>query len=187
MMSQDGYHHGNLHSEVLAHAAILISENGPDALSLRELARRAGVSHAAPAHHFGDRRGVFTALASEGFSLLSGELGGAGDDFKEAAVAYVRFAVTHPAHYAVMFRRDLVHEADPALVEARTRSGAMLAAGLRTLSPNQLRSAPDVAGLAAWSLVHGFALLWLDRALPADTAQQGFEQLTQAMAGQLFG
>ena len=72
-------------------------------LDLRELARAAGVSHAAPAHHFTDRSGLFTALAAEGWRMLAAALTGARPDFIDAALAYLRFALDHPGHYAVMF------------------------------------------------------------------------------------
>ena len=70
-MSRDSYHHGDLKAVILAQAATLVAERGADGISLRELAREAGVSHAAPAHHFTDRRGLFTALATEGLRLLA--------------------------------------------------------------------------------------------------------------------
>src|SRR5437763_1217467 len=95
---------------------------GPAQLSLRELARRAGVSHAAPAHHFGDKRGLFTALAAEGFRLLHqrttqvlrGEAA-----LTEAGMRYVEFALGHPSHFAVMFDNSLLDADDVELVRAR--------------------------------------------------------------------
>src|SRR6195256_5650444 len=102
-MTRNTYHHGDLKAALLAKAAALVAERGADGVSLRELARNAGVSHAAPAHHFTDRRGLFTALAAEGFSLLAEALLRARGDFANAALAYVRFAIDHPGHYAVMF------------------------------------------------------------------------------------
>src|ERR1700754_537398 len=73
-MSRESYHHGDLKAVILASAATLVAERGADGVSLRELARAADVSHAAPAHHFTDRRGLFTALATEGFRLLASAL-----------------------------------------------------------------------------------------------------------------
>ena len=73
-MSRDTYHHGDLKAVILAKAAALVAERGADGISLRELARAAGVSHAAPAHHFTDRRGLFTALAAQGWLLLADAL-----------------------------------------------------------------------------------------------------------------
>src|SRR5918999_4529328 len=99
------YHHGNLREALLAAAADAIGELGPSALSLRDRARRVGVSHAAPAHHFGDKAGLLTSIAAEGFRLLADELQSvweATHDLREVGVGYVRFATTHRAHFQVM-------------------------------------------------------------------------------------
>ena len=124
MSSRDTYHHGDLKAVILAKAATLVAERGADGISLRELAREAGVSHAAPAHHFTDRRGLFTALAApRGGGMLADALAAARPDFIDAALAYVRFALDHPGHYAVMFDRSLVNADDPELVDAAERGG----------------------------------------------------------------
>ncbi|MFD2024591.1 TetR/AcrR family transcriptional regulator [Promicromonospora aerolata] len=90
------YHHGDLRRAMTSAAATAVAERGPAGLSLRELARLAGVSHAAPAHHFGDKAGVLTAVAAEGFRLLTAALAEAEDDLLASGLAYVRFAVDHP-------------------------------------------------------------------------------------------
>jgi AcrR family transcriptional regulator len=159
------YHHGDLKAVILAHAAQMVAERGADGISLRELARTAGVSHAAPAHHFTDRRGLFTALAAEGWRELAMALEGARPDFLDAATAYVRFALGHPGHYAVMFDRSLVDSTDAHLADAEAAAGAELARGVATLSDERARADPDGAALAAWSLVHGFAMLRLNRVI----------------------
>ncbi|MFC9894330.1 TetR/AcrR family transcriptional regulator [Nocardia sp. NPDC127579] len=168
-MGKSTYHHGDLRATILAAAAEQIATEGVDAISLRGLARRAEVSHAAPAHHFGDRAGLLTALATEGFDLLAAELTGAGPDFREVAVAYVRFALRHPGHFDVMYRSDLLHGDDPQLAAARTRSGAALRAGVADLTPARPQQRRQAAQLAAWSLVHGFASLWREGALRNST------------------
>ena len=92
------YHHGDLPRALLEAAVEAIEEVGPAALSLRDLARRTGVSHAAPAHHFGDKAGLLTAVAADGFRRLAATLGEAyraTGSFLEVGVAYARFAVTH--------------------------------------------------------------------------------------------
>jgi AcrR family transcriptional regulator len=167
-MSRDTYHHGDLKAVILAEAARLVAERGADGISLRELARAAGVSHAAPAHHFVDRRGLFTALAAEGWRMLASELTGARPDFVNAALAYVRFALDHPGHYAVMFDRSLINPDDPALVGAQAAAGAELTTGVGTLDDPRAKDDPQSAALAAWSLVHGFAMLWLNGAIETD-------------------
>lgn len=164
-MTTRPYHHGSLRPALLAAAAAAIAEAGPAAVSLRELARRAGVSHAAPAHHFGDKAGLLTALAAAGYSALADALtAAAGGGLLEVGVAYVRFAVDHRAHFEVMFRPELYHRDDPELAAARERAGEALRAGVAGLGPPG--EAP-AAGLAAWSIAHGFAALWLGGALPA--------------------
>ncbi|GAB2639377.1 TetR/AcrR family transcriptional regulator [Nocardia goodfellowii] len=164
-MGKSRYHHGDLRATILGAAAEQIATEGVDAVSLRGLARRAGVSHAAPTHHFGDRAGLLTALAIEGFDLLGAELTSAGTDFREVAVAYVRFALRHPGHFDVMYRRDLLRGDDPDLAAARARSGTALRAGVAELSPTRPQHRQHATQLAAWSLVHGFAALWREGAL----------------------
>ena len=182
-MSRDTYHHGDLKAVILAKAANLVAERGADGISLRELAREAGVSHAAPAHHFTDRRGLFTALAAQGWRLLSDALADARPDFVDAALAYVRFALDHPGHYAVMFDRSLVDPGDAELKAAQNSAGAELAQGVGTLTDPRAKADPQSAALAAWSLVHGFAMLWLNDAI--DTAGDPAEQVHK-IASMLF-
>ena len=167
-MSRDSYHHGDLKAVILAEAAALVAERGADGMSLRELARAAGVSHAAPAHHFTDRRGLFTALAAEGWRLLAAALAAAGPEFIDAGMAYVRFALDHPGHYAVMFDRSVVDPEDPVLVAAQGAAGTELARGVGSLDDPRAAQDPQAAALAAWSLVHGFSLLWLNKAIATD-------------------
>lgn len=157
-----GYHHGDLRRTVLDAAVAAIGESGLDGWSLRELARRAGVSHAAPAHHFGDKAGLLTALAAEGFDLLADTLREAGPDFLEAGLAYVRFATEHPVHFGVMFQPKLYRADDDAVRQARDRAGALLAQGARTVAAT---AGSEVTARAGWSIAHGFASLWLAGAL----------------------
>ncbi|GLY67184.1 TetR/AcrR family transcriptional regulator [Amycolatopsis taiwanensis] len=160
------YHHGDLRRTLLATAVEVIAESGPATLSLRELARRAGVSHAAPAHHFGDKAGLLTALATQGFDLLAEELAAAGPDLHETGVAYIRFAIGHRAHFEVMFRPELYHADDPEVTAARARATAILAERAAAVVGDTADS--RAARLAAWSIAHGFAALWLGGAIPSD-------------------
>ena len=154
------YHHGNLRRAVLDAAIAVIAESGSDALSLRQLASRIGVSHGAPAHHFGDRAGLLTAVAAEGYDLLGDALEVAHQqgDFLEVGLAYVRFAVDHPAHFLVMYQPSLYRVDDPAVVAARGRAAAALYGSAGTVGA--AAPATDV-GLAGWCLMHGLATLWL--------------------------
>ncbi|WP_018658114.1 TetR/AcrR family transcriptional regulator [Actinomadura flavalba] len=157
------YHHGDLPRALLAGAAEIVAERGPAALSLRDLARRTGVSHAAPAHHFGDKTGLFTALATEGFTLLAAALGGPPSGLRDLGRRYVAFALDHPSHFAIMYRRDLVHTDDPALTAAKQDAYAPLRAAVG--------GDDEDAVLAAWSLAHGYATLALAGAVPGDAAR----------------
>jgi AcrR family transcriptional regulator len=154
------YHHGNLRREILDAALAAIVEHGAVALSLRELARRAGVSHAAPAHHFGDKAGLLTAVAIEGYELLGVALEDAQSTggFLDVGLAYIDFAITHPAHFEVMYRPDLLHDTDPDLIAARREPARLLYGPAGGAFPE--RDAKRV-GIAGWSFAHGFASLWL--------------------------
>jgi AcrR family transcriptional regulator len=164
-MSRPSYHHGDLRAAILSEAAGLVALRGADGVSLRELAREAGVSHAAPAHHFTDRRGLFTALAAQGFELLAIALAEARPHFLDAALAYVRFALAHPGHYRVMFDKSLLDPSNPELAAAESAAGAELSRGVASLSDRHAQADPRGAQLAAWSLVHGFSMLWLNDAV----------------------
>jgi AcrR family transcriptional regulator len=153
------YHHGNLRREILDAALEEIAEAGPVALSLRALARRAGVSHAAPAHHFGDKAGLLTAIATEGFALLGQALAAAREQgFLEVGLAYLQFAVDHPAHFEVMYRPDLYRADDPDFVAAHAATTGLLYGPAGEAFPDD--DAVKV-GIAGWSFVHGFASLWV--------------------------
>lgn len=182
------YHHGDLRRAVLDAAVEAITEAGPASLSLRDLARRAKVSHAAPAHHFGDKAGVLTALAAEGFDMLADTLLATQQltgDFQEVGVAYVRFAIENRAHFEVMYRPDLYHPEDPAVRAARSRAGTALYAGADTVAHRPRDVDLRVAGVAAWSLVHGFASLWLHGSLPEEFRDDPGEG-ARVIAGLLF-
>lgn len=180
----DSYHHGDLRRALLAEAARMVEEAGPGSLSLRELARRVGVSHAAPAHHFGDRRGLLTALATEGLRTLADDVRAASiDGFDEGAVAYVRFARRHPGHYAVMYRTDLLDPTDGPLIEARVASSNALLAGVESIPTDRRpRLTTQEAARVAWALVHGLA------SLPAagHEADPHADDLARRAARQLF-
>lgn len=181
-MSAQPYHHGDLRNALLAAATEAIEQSGPAALSLRELARRAGVSHAAPAHHFGDKAGLLTELATQGYELLADAVHAAGPDLMEAGVAYVRFAVGHRAHFTVMFEPGLYHPDDPGLVAAQARADQALSAALAASAPE--RAAEGELKLAAWSIVHGFAQLWNSGSL-ADRSGEDPATIARAVIGNL--
>ncbi|MFF0426029.1 TetR/AcrR family transcriptional regulator [Streptomyces sp. NPDC004520] len=180
--SRSTYHHGDLRQAILAAALDVIAAEGPGALSLRDLARRAGVSHAAPAHHFKDRTGLLTAIAAQGYELLATGLAGT-PDLRERGVRYVRFAREHPAHFQVMFQPELLRADDPDLLAAKERASAELRAGVAGL-----RGAPDprTAGIAAWSLAHGFATLLLTHNVREAVGELDPEEYFRSLTGLLF-
>lgn len=157
----------DLAAELRAAAAELVAERGPTAFSLREVARRAGVSHAAPAHHFGDTRGLLTAVATDGFRTLASAFDAAIDGIDDPVEqltalgkAYVSVALEYPGHFGVICNVELVDVDDPPFAEASTRAYISL---LEVM--NRLRDAlnpdldVDAAATMAWSAVHGLASL----------------------------
>src|ERR1700733_1843655 len=109
-MKRRPYHHGNLRETLLQGAVCVIAEVGPSAFTLREVARRAGVSHNAPYRHFRDKDALLAAVATEGFLELTRSMREAGerqpralDKLKQSGLAYVAFALRRPEHFTVMF------------------------------------------------------------------------------------
>lgn len=175
------YHHGDLKAALLRVAVETISASGPASMSLRQVARRAGVTHAAAIYHYGDKAGLLTAVAVDGFRSLTEQITSAyhaHHDFLEVGVAYVRFAVEHRAHFEVMYRPDLYHAGDPELLQAKA-AAAQLLYGSEHPDQGQL-----LAGVAAWSIVHGLATLWLNGNLP-DQLGNDPEAITRLVASRL--
>jgi AcrR family transcriptional regulator len=143
------YHHGDLRAAVLAAAGKLLEKEGLGSLSLREAARRAGVSHNAPYRHFPDRAALLAALAAEGFALLGAALENRSG--RELGEAYVRFALAHPQRFRLMF------------------AGYGEARAIRQRFAAAFAGVSAEAAAAAWALVHGLAALILDRHLENDT------------------
>jgi AcrR family transcriptional regulator len=187
---------GDLRRDLLDTALELIAREGPSAVSLRSLARRLGVSHAAPANHFPDKAALFTAIAVEGFELLAAAIedaaGRAGADatagqrLRATGRAYTGFAVAHPAHFAVMWQRDLLHRDDPALVAAGDATFGLLLAAVRDVQAEGWAAGADQRTVAylAWSVVHGLAALWLGGSLQRD--QRPFDEIAGEV-GALLG
>ncbi len=191
----DFYHHGNLRGAVLERAAEVIASQGPPGLSLRSLAADLGVSHTAPLHHFGSREGVLNALAAQGFRILAERLvavreSGAG--FLDVGVAYVEFALEHPAHFQVMFSPTLLDESDPELAAARAATFAELKAGVDHMSESGAVEDAAAAVVAGWGIVHGIATLALTGNLDAADLRPlipagDVVAITRRSAGMLFG
>jgi AcrR family transcriptional regulator len=183
------YHHGDLRRAVLDAALDVIAASGPGAISLRDLARRAGVSHAAPAHHFKDKAGLLTAIAVEGNEMLAESLSQALAEDRtgliDLGVRYVRFALEHPAHFEVMFRPDLYHRKAPELLAARERTGSLLRGTVEAMSEDKRGPDAGLAQLAAWSIAHGFVNLTrggnLDRTIGDRDPEEVFRSLAEVL------
>lgn len=182
------YHHGDLRRAMLEAAAEAIGHDGVDRLSIRGLARATEVSHTAFRHHFGDREGLLTALAAQGYAGMSRALRAVEatgpEGFLEIGVAYVEWALGHPAHFQVMFRPELVDQEDPELQESLQDLAGALMLGATDFTgrhqPGDPRTNP--LALAAWSLTHGFATLALTGNLPTRaTATERAEQIRSVL------
>lgn len=163
----------DLRRALLAAAAAEIAEHGPSAISLRSIARRAGVSHAAPAHHFGGRSGLLTAVAAEGFRRMNQRMEAAAEGAPSPLLAigraYVTFARDHPGEFAVMYRPELLDRSDPALAGASAEAYQRLTDTLAA-TPGAVCEGedPEVTAARHWALVHGLATLVVTGSLPSD-------------------
>ncbi|MEM8557699.1 MAG: TetR/AcrR family transcriptional regulator [Bacteroidota bacterium] len=183
----DSYHHGDLRTALLAAATDLLATGGVEAVTMRALAERTGVSRTAPYRHFATKDTLLEAVAAEGFAQLQALLHRLADEapadadraaerahFAAIGAAYVRFADTHPAHYRLMYGRDaLTRESGSLLHDAGEAAYAEL---VRILAEAQARGTvrtampPEQQAYVAWSLVHGLAALLVDGQMerPAD-------------------
>ena len=171
------YHHGDLHDALLAAAERVLERDGLPGLTLRAVAREAGVSHAAPTHHFGDLSGLLSELAAIGFRRFNEAMAVAGKTDTHPlmkslarAKAYVAYARACPGMYGLMFRTERLDMSRPSLHEAASASFEGLANAAGAVRSEKLTgdaldalSLDQAAAIArAWSLVHGFTTLLLD-------------------------
>ena len=161
---------GDGRADLLAAAADYVTTHGQAALSVRAIARAAGVTHATVTHHFGSREGLLSALATQGYELLADALEAALEASNSVgkperpggaatAKAYVSFALNHPGHFDVMFDSHVMALDDPAFKAASRRAWQGLAG-----ATDPAKAGPTV--IARWSLVHGLAQLWRAGVLP---------------------
>ncbi|MFD2263593.1 TetR/AcrR family transcriptional regulator [Lacibacterium aquatile] len=190
------YHHGDLRAALLSAARDILAETGPDGFSLRDCARRAGVSHAAPAHHFGDAKGLLTAVATEGFEALSRAMQikadtcgpDAADRLTALGEAYVEQAVTDPGAFRIMFRPALLHTEDPRLKQAADRARQVLQGGIEAIPSTKGGDAKtqQIRAILAWSTVHGLASLLLDGPLAREVGAPA-KEIAGPLAKQVLG
>lgn len=150
---------GDLRGRLIAAARAELDDHGYGRVSLRAVARRAGVSHAAPAYSFGDRTGMLSAVAAQGFRELAAELDEPISEGRsvlaELGKRYVAFARRHPALYDLMFRPGEVDESAPELVDARRASLLALVAATGGAESGE----PSALTIISWALAHGLASL----------------------------
>lgn len=196
------YHHGNLAEALLDAVAQIVAEKGASEVSLREAARRAGVSHAAPAHHFGDKEGLLEAFATQGWEMLAASLSDRfvateGEPYQTRLTAmgraYLEFVMQHSAHYEVMMR--MMHDcADPfaALHQASDSAFTPLALAVGQLVQDGIvesHRAPYFATML-WGMVHGIAHLWesghLREFYEDHTTEQFLDGMLETIGATLF-
>ena len=197
------YHHGDLRRALVDAALPLLRKGGAEALTLRAVARAAGVSQSAPYRHFADRAALVAAVAEDGFRRLRERLIAAAraparatgrtqqtarGGLKAIALAYVRFALEHPEEYRVMFGAE-VAASPPAEASERQQVYALLRDGIAALQQGGLVRAGDAGtmALSAWSLVHGLAMLALDGQLPGPAPRAADEATLAATDLMMFG
>lgn len=182
--ARPSYHHGNLRQELLSAAVDMLRSDRGEELTLRAVARAAGVSQTAPYRHFSDKGALLAAVAQTGFAMLAHRCEeamslprGPRERLQHLGQAYVQFAIDEPALYRLMFGAELAPIKDdyPSLVAAAKQVHDMMCATVDDLmSPQDASSAQvEAACVAAWSLVHGLASLLIDRSIKVPTGKAG--------------
>lgn len=189
------YHHGDLKRALTDAALALVQEKGPKGFTLREVARRAGVSAAAPYRHFADKAQLLAAVATQGFVQLHEALDAmvaADDDLAEQALAmgreYVRWAVTHPDYYQVMFGAELDKTGSPEVITAGIRAFDDLLDTIVRCQQAGLLPAGDPRATAGpiWSLLHGISMLTIGSELTHVGIDEEAEALTDRALRQMM-
>jgi len=165
---EPGYHHGELQEALSAASEAILAEQGAEGFTLREAARRAGVSPAAPSHHFGNAQGLLTEVAIRGYDALAEALRaaasgkqGAREKLRAQGLAYVDFALRHPGRFQMMFANKRLVADDARLKQASRAAGHAFETVVAELVGGTAKEAKTAAA-AAWSTVHGFAKLALE-------------------------
>lgn len=177
------YFDGDLRATLLQVAEAEVAEHGAARVSLRSIAKRAGVSHAAPAHHFRDKQGLFTAMATGGFTALSGRMAAtlarlgtapAAELIQALGVVYIDFARQRPGLFEVMWRPELHHRTDPTLRAAAQATTDTMTELIAQAQREGWTTRHDTRHLVVlgWAAVHGLAVLWRDGLLAEQTTGQ---------------
>lgn len=174
------YHHGDLRASVLQAAGELLEKQGIEALSLRDVARQAGVSHNAPYRHFPSKGALLNALAAAGFERFHAALAAAEREggLRARGEAYIRFALANPQHFRLMFGSGLSLSGDAGL---REQAGRAFGGLQQAIAAHSGKEAPHAA-IAAWALVHGLSHLLLEQKL-AGAEREGVQEFVRAVLG----
>lgn len=164
-----GYHHGDLREALVRAGVEILEEQGLAALTLREVARRANVSHAAPYHHFPNKEALLTAIAARGLRMQSEEMALAmanpkpsTDGLQSFGMAYVAFAAAHPSLFRLMYSHERTGpNATKELADATASIDVRFIEGIREKAKCSVEHARSIA-LLLWASMHGLAMLWLD-------------------------
>ena len=192
MDSPRSYHHGNLREALLDAAAALVAETGPNAFTLREVARRVGVSHNAPYRHFQDKDELVAAVAAQGFGRLTAAMKRSAakgavplDRFRLCGRGYIEFALRWPEHFLVMFDLPDCSERYPDYAAAGEEAFQVLLACIADAQSVGALPAgdPHPLSLVAWSLVHGIAKLAIARRLAVGSPETLHGRTVKSSAG----
>lgn len=185
------YHHGDLRQVLLTEGLALVGERGPDSLSLRELARRVGVSAMAPYRHYPNKDSLLAAIATDGFLQLTKQLGVVDESCRsgrtpllQAGIAYVRFALDQPALFRLMFSASKPGGRPSDLDTARADSFGVLMRHIKSKAASDQRI---TYAHGCWALVHGLALLLLDGLLQIPEGVQPEHWLAQIISSTVDG
>jgi AcrR family transcriptional regulator len=183
MSSKATYHHGDLRAALVSAAMELLEESGERELSLRAVARRAGVSPAAPYRHYADREALVSAVAGLGYRELAERLAAAHpspstpEQLASVAIAYVQFALERPALFRIMFGEPCDRDNDE-----RVAATAAVSAYVHSIAQRTFPGADDEAlATAIWALVHGLAFLHLDGKLDSSSPSAVADRVTAAV------
>jgi AcrR family transcriptional regulator len=182
--SEGDYHHGDLKRALVDAALALLDEAGTDSISLRELARRVGVSPAAPYRHFAGRQALLEAVAAKGFRRFSAEMDATraglpeNDQLAAMAETYVQFALGQPALFRLMFSRQIDKQGNVELHAAAQEAYASLA----TAAAREDATAAAETAVTSWAFVHGLAMLLLDDQI-LGVSRENRDGLVRSLAG----
>lgn len=176
---EPAYHHGELQEALIAASEAILAEQGAEGFTLREAARRAGVSPAAPSHHFGNAQGLLTEVAIRGYDALAAALReaasgkqGSREKLHAQGLAYVDFALRHPGRFQMMFANKRLVADDARLSQASRAAGHAFEIVVAELVGGTAKEA-KTAATAAWSTVHGFAKLALEEKFGSVKSEAG--------------